>query len=120
MKKLLLAILLAFVNSEAFAIEQCPTIIRLADLKKIAKIQENDSFEMKGETWTLTYSNGSWQPLLEKDAPIGDSFQDSRIIMKQSKEILHCEYQIFTVRENKWHHMDQKRGDIFIETIIKD
>lgn len=125
MKKLLAPIILVFINSEVFgfpfpATEQCPMVIRFADLQKIAAIKENESFEMKGDTWVLTYSTGVWQPFLEKDIPIGDSFLDSRIIMKKDKELLHCEYQIFTVRENIYNHMDEKRGEIFIETIIKD
>ena len=60
MKKLLVAIILVLVNSEVFAIDQCPNIIRLAGLETITTLKENETFEMKGNTWTLTYSSGDW------------------------------------------------------------
>lgn len=120
MKNLFVATAIVFLNSEVFAIERCPEGVRLADLKKIADVKEGDSFQWKGETWTLTHSNGAWQQYLEIDTPIGNSFLDSRIIIKKDKEILHCEYQVFEVREDKHHSIKTKRGQFFVETIIND
>lgn len=121
MKKILVAISAVFVTSEAFAIEQCPAVLR-ADLEKIATTKENGTFEMRGKDWTLTYSPHAenWTPILENDTPIGDRLMDSRIIMHKGNTLLHCEYQVFTVRQNQYNHQDVLKGQFFIETIIKD
>ena len=131
MKIILAAITAVVVISEAFAAEQCPAGIRLADLKKIAATQkysdsfenqqEYGTFEMKGETWTITYLSGNMASVIEQESPIGDKLADSRIIIHKDKDILHCEYRIFTVRQNDRHNnINQQKAMFFIERVIKD
>ncbi len=120
MKSALLTISLMFVNSQVFAVETCPQVLRLSSLEIIATLEENQTFEMKGDTWTLTYSSGDWRSLLNEESTIGDNLRSSRIILKKDKEILHCDYEIWRIREDKYHGIHKKIGEIFIETTIKD